>query len=110
MRTLSFAFFLVASVFAVMTAAESPRYGGRRRCIRGSGGDYPAMNDETLEQIQTKIAFLERAAAELSDVVFRQHREIQALDAKLKAVAERLSGAQSDDGSRPPEHERPPHY
>jgi uncharacterized coiled-coil protein SlyX len=68
------------------------------------------MNDETLEQIQTKIAFLERAAAELSDVVFRQHREIQALDAKLKAVAERLSGTPSADDARLPEHERPPHY
>jgi SlyX protein len=68
------------------------------------------MNDETLEQIQTKIAFLERAVAELSDVVFRQHREIQALEAKLKAVSDRLSGAQSDDVARPPEHERPPHY
>jgi uncharacterized coiled-coil protein SlyX len=68
------------------------------------------MNDETLEQIQTKIAFLERAAAELSDVVFRQHREIQALEAKLKAISLRLSGAPSDDAARPPEHERPPHY
>jgi hypothetical protein len=28
------------------------------------------MNEETLEQIQTKIAFLERAASELSEVVF----------------------------------------
>ena len=68
------------------------------------------MNDETLEQIQTKIAFLERASAELSDVVFRQHKEIQALEAKLKAVTDRLSGAQYDDGLRPPEQERPPHY
>ena len=68
------------------------------------------MNDETLEQIQTKIAFLERASAELSDVVFGLHREIQALDAKLKAVTERLSGAQPDDGPRPPDDERPPHY
>jgi uncharacterized coiled-coil protein SlyX len=68
------------------------------------------MNDETLEQIQTKIAFLERASAELSDVVFRQHKEIQALEAKLKAVTDRLSGAQADDGPRPPEQERPPHY
>jgi uncharacterized coiled-coil protein SlyX len=68
------------------------------------------MNDETLEQIQTKIAFLERAAAELSDVVFRQHREIQALDSKLKAITERLSGGPSDDLTRPPEQERPPHY
>jgi uncharacterized coiled-coil protein SlyX len=68
------------------------------------------MNDETLEQIQTKIAFLERAASELSDVVFRQHKEIQALQAKLKAVSDRLNGVQSDEAPRPPDQERPPHY
>jgi len=68
------------------------------------------MNDETLEQIQTKIAFLERASAELSDVVFRQHKEIQMLEAKLKAVTDRLGSAQPDEGPRPPEQERPPHY
>jgi uncharacterized coiled-coil protein SlyX len=68
------------------------------------------MNDETLEQIQTKIAFLERAASDLSDTVFRQHQEIQALEAKLKAVVDRLSGAQSDESARPPDQERPPHY
>ncbi len=68
------------------------------------------MNDDTLEQIQTKIAFLERASAELSDMVFQQHKEIQALEAKLKAVSERLSSAQSGEGLRPLEQERPPHY
>jgi uncharacterized coiled-coil protein SlyX len=68
------------------------------------------MNDETLEQIQTKIAFLERATSELSDVMFRQHREIQALEAKLKAVLDRLSAAQLDENPRPPDHEKPPHY
>jgi len=68
------------------------------------------MNDETLEVIQTKIAFLERTTAELSDVLFRQHREIQALEAQLKALTERLSGAQADDTVRTPEQERPPHY
>jgi uncharacterized coiled-coil protein SlyX len=68
------------------------------------------MNDETLEQIQTKIAFLERAASELSDTVFRQHQEIQALQAKLDAVMDRLSAPQTDEGVRPPEHELPPHY
>ena len=73
--------------------------------------DYTSrMDNETLEQIQTKIAFLERASAELSDVVFGLHKEIQALEAKLKAVADRLSGASSDDGPRPPDQERPPHY
>jgi uncharacterized coiled-coil protein SlyX len=68
------------------------------------------MNDETLEQIQTKIAFLERAASELSDALYRQHKEIQALEAKLKAVLDRLSGAQADESPRPPDQERPPHY
>jgi uncharacterized coiled-coil protein SlyX len=68
------------------------------------------MNDETLEQIQTKIAFLERAASELSDVVFRQDKEIQALQAKLEAVSDRLNGVQSDESPRSPDQERPPHY
>jgi uncharacterized coiled-coil protein SlyX len=68
------------------------------------------MHDEALEQIQTKIAFLERATSELSDVVFRQHGEIQALEAKLEAVVDRLSAAQSDEAPRPPDQEKPPHY
>jgi uncharacterized coiled-coil protein SlyX len=67
-------------------------------------------SDETLEQIQTKIAFLERAASELSDTVFRQHKEIQTLQAKLNAVMDRLSAAQADERPRPPEQELPPHY
>jgi SlyX protein len=68
------------------------------------------MNDETLEQIQTKIAFLERANTDLSDVVYRQQQEIRALNARLKEVAERLDTSQSEERQRPPEDERPPHY
>ncbi|MGA2777833.1 MAG: SlyX family protein [Steroidobacteraceae bacterium] len=68
------------------------------------------MNNEAVEQIQTKIAFLERANAELSDVVFRQHREIQALEAKLRAISDRLNAAQSQDSARTLDEERPPHY
>jgi uncharacterized coiled-coil protein SlyX len=64
---------------------------------------------ESLEQIQSKIAYLERAMIELSDVVFRQHGEIQMLEAQIKAVRERLDGAQSE-GMRSAEQERPPHY
>lgn len=64
---------------------------------------------DPLEQVQSKIAYLERAMAELSDVVFRQHREIQALEAQLKAVRDRLEAAPSEEG-RSAEQERPPHY
>ncbi len=68
------------------------------------------MNVQTLEQIETKIAFLERANVELSDVVFRQHRDIETLRAQIVALAARLEAAQSDTGARTPEEERPPHY
>jgi SlyX protein len=65
--------------------------------------------EDSLERVQTKIAYLEQAMAELSDVVFRQHREIQALEAQLKAVKDRLAGASFDE-ARTIEQERPPHY
>ena len=68
------------------------------------------MNAHALEQIETKIAFLERANAELSDVVFQQHREIESLRAQVVALAARVEAAQSDTGVRTPEEERPPHY
>lgn len=68
------------------------------------------MNADPLEQIEIKIAFLERANAELSDVVFRQHREIEALRAQINALAARLEAAQSSPDVHTPEEERPPHY
>jgi SlyX protein len=68
------------------------------------------MQNESLEELQTRMAFLERANAELSDVVYRQQREIQALTAAIKEISERLRSAQSGGGERAPEDERPPHY
>jgi SlyX protein len=68
------------------------------------------MNSEQLERIETKIAFLESANVDLSDVVIRQQREIQALRARLDTLAQRLEAAQSQESVRTPEEERPPHY
>jgi uncharacterized coiled-coil protein SlyX len=68
------------------------------------------MVDESLEQIQSKIAYLERATNELSDVVFRQHNEIKALEAQVKALRERLNGPQFEETQRTADQERPPHY
>lgn len=68
------------------------------------------MNTEALEQIETKVAFLERANAELSDVVYRQHREIEALREQIAALAARVEAAHADAQVRTPEEERPPHY
>ena len=68
------------------------------------------MNSDAIERIETKIAFLESANVELSDVVYRQHQEIQALRARLDALAQRLDAAQTAETVRTPEEERPPHY
>jgi SlyX protein len=65
--------------------------------------------DDPLERVQSKIAYLERAIVELSDAVFRQHQDIQSMEAQLKAIRERMAGAPSDD-VRTLEQERPPHY
>lgn len=68
------------------------------------------MTPEVLEQIQTKIAFLERANAELGDVVFRQQQDIRDLGARLQELTERWVAAQAEHGQRSLEDERPPHY
>ena len=68
------------------------------------------MNDATLEQIQTKIAFLERANTELSDQLYRQHQEMEALKRRLGELAEHLSAALSEARGRTLDEERPPHY
>lgn len=68
------------------------------------------IHDDSLEQVQSKIAYLEQAVAELSDVVFRQHKEIGALQLQLTTLKERLDSARSEDTARTPEQERPPHY
>lgn len=63
-----------------------------------------------LEGIELKIAFLERANTELSDVVYRQQQEIQALRAQLAALASRLDSARPAQTEYTAEQERPPHY
>jgi uncharacterized coiled-coil protein SlyX len=68
------------------------------------------MNSDAIERLETKIAFLESANVELSDVVYRQSQEIQSLRARLDALAQRLDAAQTPDTVRRPEDERPPHY
>jgi len=57
------------------------------------------MNGDALEQLQTKIAYLERANADLSDMIFRQHQDIKRLNSALSAWNE-----------QEPAEQRPPHY
>lgn len=70
----------------------------------------PIVDAEMLERIETKIAYLERANVELSEVVFRQHRDIEALRERLAALVQRIEAGDSAAVPGPPEQERPPHY
>jgi SlyX protein len=69
------------------------------------------MTAEALEQLETKVAFLEHANAELSDVLARQQRDIDVLRDQIAALAARIQTLRDSDGApRTAEDERPPHY
>ncbi len=68
------------------------------------------MNKETIELIEMKIAFLERANQELSDVVYRQQQEIEAQRLRLNELAGRIESNAANATVYTQEEERPPHY
>jgi SlyX protein len=65
---------------------------------------------ERLEAIEIKLAHLERALAEISDVVARQQKELdRALD-RNQRLMEKISAIESDFAPSATAHEKPPHY
>jgi len=64
----------------------------------------------SIEQIEIKIAYLEQANAQLSDVVFQQRKELEALHAKMAELLGRLEAEQAQPTAYSPEDEKPPHY
>ena len=63
----------------------------------------------SIEQIEIKIAYLEKANAELSDVVYQQRQELDSLRAQLSELLRRLDASQTP-ATQSPEDEKPPHY
>lgn len=69
------------------------------------------MSTEALEQLETKMAFLDHANAVLSDIVSRQQRDIDTLRDQLAALAALVQAARDSDATpRSSDDERPPHY
>ena len=68
------------------------------------------MNDDIVERIELRIAYLERANNDLSEVVYRQQQEIDALRAELAMMSGKLDSALTEPTEYTPEQERPPHY
>jgi SlyX protein len=63
-----------------------------------------------IDAIEEKLAHLERAVAELNDVVTRQQKELdRALD-RNQRLMEKIAALESDFGPSATAHEKPPHY
>ena len=68
------------------------------------------ISADIVERIELRIAYLERANNDLSEVVYRQQQEIDALRAELAVMSGKLEGALSEQTLYTLEQERPPHY
>lgn len=68
------------------------------------------MNDESIERLESKVAYLEQAHQDLSDVLYRQRQELDSLKARFAALLARLSEGDGDGAKFDPDAERPPHY
>jgi uncharacterized coiled-coil protein SlyX len=68
------------------------------------------MDDDVVERLEMKLAYLEKATNELSDVVYRQQQDIATLNAKLASLASRLDTLKTNERAYTAEEERPPHY
>jgi len=63
-----------------------------------------------LDAIEEKLAHLERAVVELSDVVARQQKELdRALD-RNQRLMDKIAALESDFGPSAAAPEKPPHY
>jgi uncharacterized coiled-coil protein SlyX len=68
------------------------------------------MDEAPLESIELKIAYLEKANSELSDVVYRQQQQLDELAQRLALVVSQLDELKHRPREYTLEEERPPHY
>lgn len=74
--------------------------------------DYPVdrVPDESrLELLETKVAHLERALQELSDVLYRQQTLLDVQQARYQRLVERVEASDRQPGGES-QFEVPPHY
>jgi uncharacterized coiled-coil protein SlyX len=65
---------------------------------------------DRLEQVEIRIAYLEQANAELSDVVYRLRQELEAVRAEFSTLTQRWDASQAASTAYTAEQEKPPHY
>lgn len=65
---------------------------------------------ERLQKAEEEIAHLRRAVDDLSDVIARQGREIEALTRRVALLTERAAEAEAAAGTAPIADQKPPHW
>jgi len=69
------------------------------------------MSEARFIELETKLAYQEDAATQLSDVVARQQQQIDALETALRALIERVENLKDAGGEKTSLlDEVPPHY
>ena len=65
---------------------------------------------DRLALLEEKLAFLERAVNELSDVVARQQKDLDRATDRHQRLMDKLAAMESDFGPSATAEEKPPHY
>ena len=65
---------------------------------------------DRIEQLEEKLAFLERAVNDLSDVVARQQKDLDRATDRHQRLMDKLAAMESDFGASATTEEKPPHY
>jgi len=63
-----------------------------------------------IEAIEEKLAHLERAVNQLSDVVARQQKELDRALERNQRLQDKLAALESESGASATAYEKPPHY
>ena len=67
-------------------------------------------NDARIDELEARLAHQDQAVHELGDEVYRQQRQIAALESRLRQLAARLESAEAEPSAGQPANEVPPHY
>jgi SlyX protein len=66
--------------------------------------------NDRIALLEEKLAFLERAVNDLSDVVTRQQKQLDLATDRHQRLIDRLSAMEADWGPSATAEEKPPHY
>ena len=66
--------------------------------------------DPRIEQLETRIAFLDQANVQLSGEIYRLKQQLETVREQLATLSGRLAAAQEAPTGYAAEDERPPHY